>query len=75
MLQIKISTTSGRTTVIGNYEDTPRSILDDNDIMYEGAIVSVDGFPLSLVDLNTPFASLGVSETVSLTVVIKTGNA
>jgi len=75
MLQIRLSTTAGRQTIVAEATDTPRQVLDANDIAYEGAIVSVDGFPLALADMNAPFNTLGVGESVSLTVVIKTGNA
>ena len=77
MIQVRVSTSTERKTVNAEITATPREIFDDNGISTEGATINLRGDQLSVGDLNTPFADLGVKDgdSVSLTAIVKTNCA
>ena len=75
LLQIKLSTTHERKNLIVDENATPLSVLQQEDVVTDGATINLDGIPLSYQDLTTAFGILGVKESATLSVVVKTGNA
>ena len=75
MIQIKLNTPDGSQSLIIDEPTTPRQVLDSNNIVTDGADISIDGVPASVKDMNTAFATLGCSDGTTLSVVVKTGNA
>lgn len=75
MIQIKLNTPDGRTALTIDESTTPRQVLDSNNIVTDGADISIDGVPASVKDMNTSFATLGCADGTTLSVVVKTGNA
>lgn len=74
-IQVKIGTNTKRETVMVNDDITPKKALEGQRIDYAKATVSLDGCPLSVKEMNTTFAELGVKDTAQLIAVIKTDNA
>lgn len=75
MIQLRLATADKRQQLIVGEDDTPTSILNDNDIILEGASINLDGIPLTREELHTPITDLVYGETATLSVVVKTGNA
>jgi hypothetical protein len=75
MLQLRLSTTHERKNIIVERTQTPKQVLDSEDVILDGATVNLDGIPLSYQEMNTSFDELGAGDTATLSVVVKTGNA
>lgn len=75
MIQIKLSTTQERRNLVVDANATPLSVLQAEDVVLDGAVVSLNGIPLAYQDMNATFADLDVTDTATLSVVVKTGNA
>lgn len=75
MINLRLNTPDGRTSLVVDGNKTPKQILEENQIVTEGADISIDGIPVSVRDINTSFVALGCGDTVVLSVVVKTGNA
>lgn len=75
MINLRLNTPDGRTSLVVDGNKTPKEILEENQIVTTGADISIDGIPVSVRDINTSFTALGCGDTVVLSVVVKTGNA
>lgn len=75
MIKLRLSTADSRTNVIVDGDVTPKQILDENSVVIEGASINLDGIPLTRDEFNTPIGELVRTETATLSVVVKTGNA
>ena len=75
MINLRLNTPDGRTSIVVDGAKTPKQILEENQIVTTGADISIDGIPVSVRDINTSFVDLGCGDTVVLSVVVKTGNA
>jgi len=75
MINLRLNTPDGRQTLVVPETKTAKEILDENQIVTEGADISIDGIPVSIRDMNTSFTDLGCGDSVVLSVVVKTGNA
>jgi hypothetical protein len=75
MLQLRLSTAHERRNINVDVNTTPRQVLEDEDVILDGATVNLDGVPLSYQEMGLSFDELGTGETATLSVVVKTGNA
>ena len=75
MINLRLATADSRRTLIISEDDTPMAILESNDIVLDGASINLDGIPLTREEMHTPFGDLVYSDTATLSVVVKTGNA
>lgn len=75
MINLRISTPDGRTTIISERSKTPRDIIQEQDLITDGATISLDGVPLQVAELGRTFEELRCGESATLSVVVKTGNA
>lgn len=75
MIQVRLSTTQERRNLVVDGTATPLSVLQAEDVVLDGATVSLNGIPLNYQDMNTTFADLNVADSCTLSVVVKTGNA
>ena len=75
MIQVRLSTTQERKNLVIDPTATPFSVLEAEDVVLDGATTSLNGVPLFYQDMNISFADLGVTESCTLSVVVKTGNA
>lgn len=75
MIELRIGTPNGRINVIANPTDTPAGIIEQEDIITDGANISLNGIPLAYRDLNTSFQELGVEDRATMSIVVKSDNA
>lgn len=75
MIQLRLSTPDGRQNLTIDENKTPKDIITENQIITEGADISIDGVPINVRDMNTSFKDLGCVDSVVLSVVVKSGNA
>lgn len=75
MIQLRLSTPDGRQNLTIDENKTPKDIIMENQIITEGADISIDGVPINVRDMNTSFKDLGCVDSVVLSVVVKSGNA
>lgn len=75
MIKVRLATASGRQQVIVEPEKTPLQILQDNEVIIDGASINLDGIPLTREEFNTPIGQLTSTDSTTLSVVVKTGNA
>lgn len=75
MIQLKVSTAQGRNTYVIDESKTLRDIVNEYDIITDGATLSLDGVPLTVQEMGMTFTELSVAEACTLSVVVKTGNA
>jgi len=75
MIQVRLSTTQERKNLVVEPEATPFSVLESEDVVLDGATISLNGVPLFYQDMNVSFADLDVTDSCTLSVVVKTGNA
>lgn len=75
MIQLRLSTPDGRQNLTIDENKTPKDIIAENQIITEGADISIDGVPINVRDMNTSFKDLGCVDSVVLSVVVKSGNA
>lgn len=75
MINLRLATADNRRTVIVGEDVTPMGILQENEITLDGASINLDGIPLTREELNTPMGSLVYTDSATLSVVVKTGNA
>lgn len=75
MMNIKLITNSDRDTLPVSENTTIRAFLDENEIDYHAASVSLDGYPLRGVELDKTFSQLGASDGTVLSAIVKTDNA
>lgn len=75
MIQLRLSTPDGRQNLTIDENKTPKDIITENQIITDGADISIDGVPINVRDMNTSFKDLGCVDSVVLSVVVKSGNA
>ena len=75
MIQLRLSTPDGRQNLTIDENKTPKDIITENQIVTDGADISIDGVPVNVRDMNTSFKDLGCVDSAVLSVVVKTGNA
>jgi len=75
MIKLRLSTPNERKQVIVSEDKTPLEILNENEVIIEGASINLDGIALTRVEFNSPIGDLVSTETATLSVVVKTGNA
>lgn len=75
MIKLRLSTADKRQQLIVDEEKTPLGILQDNSVIIEGASINLDGIALTREELNSPLSALVYSESATLSVVVKSGNA
>lgn len=62
MVNITLNTNTGRRNVISDVNATLASIFEDNDLNTQGAIIHLDGRPVSMGDAGKSLAALGVAD-------------
>lgn len=75
MIKLRLATANERKQLIVDPEETPMDILNDNEVIIEGASINLDGIPLSRDEVYQPLLNLVRGESATLSVVVKTGNA
>lgn len=75
MIRLRLGTSQERKSLIVEPASTPMTVLNDEEVILDGATVSLNGIPLTYKDLNTTFTELGVEDSATLSVVVKTENA
>lgn len=75
MIQLRLSTPDSRQNLTIDENKTPKDIITENQIITDGADISIDGVPINVRDMNTSFKDLGCVDSVVLSVVVKSGNA
>lgn len=74
-IQIKLGTSTTRTSVVDTNSKTPKAVLTDNNVTIEGAQVYMDGALLSVTEMNTPIEELAPNaDEIMLVTVIKADN-
>lgn len=69
MIQLKVKTNTLRKDVNVESTETPASVIAANSIDTTGSRLTLNGMPLSIADMNTSFADLGIGEGQSATLV------
>jgi hypothetical protein len=62
MVQLKIRTTTNSSQVITDVDSTPMKVFSENSIPVDGKSVQLNGMTLSVTDMNSTFAQLGVAD-------------
>lgn len=62
MVQLKIRTTTQATTVVTEVSNTPMNVFREHDIAVEGKSVQLNGLTLSVTDMNSSLADLGIAD-------------
>ena len=62
MVNITLKTNTGRRNVISDVNATLASIFADNDLSTQGAIIHLDGRPVSMGDATKSLSELGVAD-------------
>lgn len=75
MIKLRLSTPNERKQIIVSEDKTPMEILNENEVIIEGASINLDGIALTREEFNSALGTLVASETATLSVVVKTGNA
>ena len=75
MIQVKLVLPAGRRNCTTTTTQTLRDFLEDEDVVFDGCTVSVNGMPCGVIDFNATFEELGVTDTVVVAVVEKHNNA
>lgn len=75
MISVKITTATGRETKLVDEGITIKKCLDDNNVEYGNANITLDAATLKAGEINKTFKDLGVTESCFLTAIVKTNNA
>lgn len=75
MIKVTIGTTTKRDTKMYAPSKTLRNILEDNNIEYGIAQVTLDGVGIGLGDIDKSLSTLGITEKCMLIAVVKASNA
>lgn len=77
MIKIIVKTNTERSTVVGNVDNTPKSVFENAGISTEGSTLNLNGTFLNATDLHSSFSALGVEDgaTVSLNAIVKADGA
>lgn len=76
MIQVTIGKNTGAPrTVMATPDQTPRKILEENNVEYSRATVTIDGSPLKAGEMDKTFGDLGITEKCYLFAVTKVENA
>lgn len=76
MIRVKVGTgVTERKTVIVDENRTLRSVLDENGILYDTGIVSLNGASVQGADLDKTFKDYNIVDSCFLINIIKTSNA
>ena len=75
MIKITLVSNNPRVTDIVAETKTVRQILEDHNVQYANATVSMDGFTLKLGDLDKTLAQLGITEKTTISALANKDNA
>lgn len=75
MLELRLSTPEERKNIRVPEDRKIAEILQEHEVVTEGASINLDGIPLTREEINGRIGDLVVTETATLSVVVKTGNA
>lgn len=75
MIQVKLVLPTGRRNCTTTSNQVLRDFLEDEDVVFDGCTVSVNGMPCGVIDFNATFEELGATDTVVVAVVEKHNNA
>ncbi len=77
MIKVLVKTNTIRTEVVTEVTDTPASVFSKAQAGTSGSIINLNGMQLSVTDLNSTFAALGVDDgsTVNLNSIVKADGA
>jgi len=75
MIKVTLISNNPRQSFMANETNTVKQILDDRDVTYGNAAVSVDGATLNAGEINKSLAELGVEEKVVISVLAHMDNA
>lgn len=75
MIKVIIGTNTARKTVMVAPDTKIKDILTQNDIQLGVGTVTVDGCPVTIEEMNSTLAELGITESVYILSVIKSDNA
>lgn len=75
MIKLRLSTANERKQIIVSEDETPNEILQKEEVVIEGASINLDGIALTREEFNSPIGDLVYTESATLSVVVKTGNA
>ena len=75
MINLRVSTSTERSTHIVPSDQTVLAFLAEKEIEHNGAVIMVSGITLTATDYSLPFSALVVGDSALMSVVIKTGNA
>lgn len=75
MIKVTLISNNPRQSFMANETNTVKQILDERDVTYGNAAVSVDGATLNAGEINKSLAELGVEEKVVISVLAHKDNA
>ena len=75
MIKVTLISNNPRQSFMANEANTVKQILDERDVTYGNAAVSVDGATLNAGEINKSLAELGVEEKVVISVLAHKDNA
>lgn len=77
MIKVRLQTSNERKQLIVDPSAHPMQILNDNNVILEGASVNLNGIQLTRHEFTEPMSDLlpQGTESATLSVVVKTGNA
>jgi hypothetical protein len=74
MIKVTVGTATERQELIVEETETPKSVLDQAEVVFTVAQIYLDGIQLGATDMAKPLSELTDAEEVRLIVVVKTNN-
>ena len=75
MISVTIGNNTKRTTISVSPETSVRTILEENNLDYSRAVVTLDGSPISAGEFDDTLEDFGIKEKCYLLAVVKAENA